>query len=145
MKLSCRLICFLSISLFFFNCSGNIEIKPEAKESATFVTTQFSDNGKTIDSIVKAYNCEGVEYNNWTENDATDSCLTVCLINSTKVPSSGNINNPVFTAMATAIKKSLAKPQDYNSYYIIFVNKDSVNGAEIKVHSAGMQIQNSEL
>ena len=145
MKHTFKVICFLSIAFGLTYCSANKNTEVENKKVSSFVTPEFRDNGKTIDSIVKAYNCESVEYDNWTENDATDSCLTVCLINSTKAPLFGNINDPVFTAMATSIKKSLAKPQDYNEYYIVFVKTDTISGTVTKVHSAGMQIRSSEL
>jgi len=73
--------------------------------------------------------------------------LTVCLINSSKVPKSSNPaeDGKQLKGIASSIKNSLANPQKYNSFYIIFVKKENVNGEEIKVHSAGMEIPSSAL
>ena len=102
----------------------------------------YKDNGKTIDSLKKAFACDSIVYENWGLNTASDQCLTVCLVNSTNVPL---LNNPdsnllVFKNIAASIQQALAKPQDYKKYSIIFVNKMMVNGEEVKVHSAGMDL-----
>ncbi len=93
------------------------------------------------------YNCESINYENWDDKETTDSCLTVCFINSTKVPSGNKLDENVnqFKAIALTINKSLAKPQTYKSFYIIFLKKDNVNGQETKVHSAGMEIASADL
>lgn len=110
---------------------------------------EFADNGKTIDSLKKVYNCESVDFENWENKKATDSCLTVRLINSSKVPKSYNVDESVnqFKAIALAINKSLVKPQNYKSFYIIFVekDKDNVTGLKMEAHSAGMKIRRAEL
>ena len=144
MKLTFRLFYVLTISLCFYNCSNN---HTKNKEVATIGQPEFLDNGKTIDSLIKAYNCESIEYDNWKDNDANDSCLTVCLINSNKVPSGGDVdeNANQIKEIALSVKKVLVKPQNYNSYYIIFVKKDKVNGLETKAHSAGMEIPSTAL
>ena len=144
MKLTFRFFSVLTISLFFYSCSNN---DTKSKEVAVIGQPNFVDGGKTIDSLVKAYNCESVEYDNWKDNDATDSCLTVCLINSSKVPKSNNPDEDgnQLKGIASSIKKSLANPQKYNSFYIIFIKKENVNGEETKVHSAGMEIPSSAL
>jgi hypothetical protein len=106
----------------------------------------FLDKGKTVDSIQKAYTCESIEYENWEENDATDSCLTVCFINSTKAPAedAGDSINP-FKGIATAIKKSLAKPERYSSYNIVFIKKEVAKGVTTKNLTSGMKIPVTEL
>ena len=144
MKLTIRLFFLLTVSLCFYNCSNN---GTKSKEFIKNRQPDFVDNGKTVDSLIKVYNCESIEYNNWEDNDATDSCLTVCLINSNKVPSGDNVNGNVnqLKGIALSIKNSLAKPENYNSLYIIFVKKDNVNGLETKNHSAGMKIPTTEL
>ncbi|WP_269242087.1 hypothetical protein [Flavobacterium limnophilum] len=112
---------------------------------ATMGQPAFADNGKTIARLKKAYHCESINYENWDNKKETDSCLTVCLTNSTKVPSMTNPDSRELTEIAASIKKSLAKPQNYKSYYIIFVKKDKFNGEETKVHSLGQEIRSKDL
>ena len=144
MKLTFRLFYLLTILLCFYNCTSN---DTKNKGLAEIEQPEFADNGKAIDSLKKVYNCESVDYENWGDKKATDSCLTVCLINSSKVPTGNNIDENVnqFKSIALTINKSLAKPQTYKSFYIIFVKKEKVNGQETKVHSAGMEIASAEL
>ncbi len=144
MKLTFEFPFLLIISFSLFSCSSN-----DTKDERLVVSLQpdFSDNGKTVDSIKKAYNCESIEYDNWGDKEAVDSCLTVCLINSTKIPPINNVDETAgqFKAIALAMKKSLAKPQDYKTIYIVFVRKESFNGVEGKSHSAGMELATVEL
>jgi hypothetical protein len=144
MKFTYRLLIALITSLCFYNCSSN---DTKSKVVAEIGQPELNDNGKTIDSLKEVYNCEGIHYDNWGHKKATDSCLTVCLINSNSVPSASNVDSNVneLKGIASSIKKSLAKPQNYKSYYIIFVKKDNVNGMETKTHSAGMEINSTEL
>lgn len=108
---------------------------------------EFVDNGKTVDSLKKAYNCENIDFENWGGKKEIDSCLTVCLINSSKVPSAGNTDPDKqylqLNEIASAIKKSLAKPHIYKLFYIIFIEKDKVN--EVEVHSLGVEIRSKDL
>jgi len=144
MKLTFSLFYLLTLSLCFYSCKSN---DTKNKSVLEVIQHEFADNGKTIDSLKNVYNCESINYENWGDKTTTDSCLTVCLINSTKVPSGNNVDENVnqFKAIALTINKSLAKPQTYKSFYIIFVKKDKVNGQETKVHSAGMEIASAEL
>lgn len=144
MKLTFRLYYLLTLSLFFYNCTSN---DTNHKGLSEVKQPEFADNGKTIDSLKKVYNCESINYENWDDKETTDSCLTVCFINSTKVPSGNKLDENVnqFKAIALTINKSLAKPQTYKSFYIIFLKKDNVNGQETKVHSAGMEIASADL
>ncbi|MEJ7627097.1 MAG: hypothetical protein WKF35_09550 [Ferruginibacter sp.] len=144
MNLTFKLFFVLTISFCFYNCSNTLT---KSKKATATGQPEFIDNGKAIDSLLKAYNCESVEYDNWKDNDATDSCLTVCLINSNKVLAGDNPdeNGNQLEGIALSIKRSLAKPQKYNSFYIIFVKKEKVNGEDIRVHSAGMEIRSSAL
>lgn len=144
MKLTFRLFYLLTISLCFCNRTSN---DTKNKELTEIEQPEFTDKGKTIDSLKKVYNCESVDFENWGDKKITDSCLTVCLINSTKVPTGNGVDENVnqFKAIALTINKSLAKPHTYKSFYIIFVKKESVYGLETKVHSAGMEIASAEL
>ncbi len=137
-----RLFFILTISLCFYNCSST---HPKTAALATMGQPAFADNGKTIARLKKAYHCESINYENWDNKKETDSCLTVCLTNSTKVPSMTNPDSRELTEIAASIKKSLAKPQNYKSYYIIFVKKDKFNGEETKVHSLGQEIRSKDL
>jgi hypothetical protein len=139
-----KLFYFFTISLFFCSCASN---NTKNKDSEEMVQPAFADNGKAIDSLKQVYNCESINYEHWENKKATDSCLTVCLINSAKVPARDNADDSAnqLKAIASAIKKSLAKPDNYKSFYIIFVKKDSALGQEIKVHSDGMEIKSAEL
>lgn len=142
MKQIFYLFIFSTISLFYFSCASN-----NTKSKINALEPEFVDNGKTIDSLIKLYKCESIEYENWDENDALDSCLTVCLINSKILPSNNNPeeSSNQLKGIALSIKKALVVPQIYNSYYIIFVKKEKVFGSELKIHSDGMKIPNTEL
>lgn len=142
MKLKFCFFFILTISLCLYNCSST---HPKTAALATMGQPEFADNGKTIAHLKKAYHCKSINYENWDNKKETDSCLTVCLINSTKVPSMDNPDSRELTEIAASIKKSLAKPQNYKSYYIIFVKKDKFNGEEIKVHSLGQEIRSKDL
>ncbi|MEI7735412.1 MAG: hypothetical protein WCI49_08090 [Ferruginibacter sp.] len=139
MKSTTLLVYVLCITFAFCQC------KTPAKEKQlieAMPAPAYKDNGKTIDSLKKAFACDSIVYENWGLNTASDQCLTVCLVNSTNVPL---LNNPdsnllVFKNIAASIQQALAKPQDYKQYSIIFVNKMMVNGEEVKVHSAGMDL-----
>jgi hypothetical protein len=144
MKPKFRLFCLLTISLCFYNCSGTYT---KNKELATMGQPEFVDNGKTVDSLKKVYNCESIDYENWGDKKETDSCLTVCLINSSIVPLVDNADKQhlQLKEIASTIKKSLTKPQIYKSFYIIFIEKVKVGGEEFKVHSLGGEIRSKDL
>ncbi len=140
MKTTIRLLFLFSASLYFCNCSNN---GTKSKELTEITQPEFADNGKTIDSLKKVYNCESIDYENWDDKKITDSCLTVCLINSTQVPSGDYVDQ--LKGIALTIKNSLKNPQAYKSFYIIFLKKENVNGMEAKSHSAGMEIPSAQL
>jgi hypothetical protein len=144
MKKTIQLLFLFSASLYFFSCSAN---EANSKEPTEITQPEFADNGKTVDSLQKVYNCESINFENWGDKKTTDSCLTVCLVNSTKVPSGGNVDSTAdqLKGIASLIKKSLTKSQNYKSFYIIFIKKDNLNGLETKTHSAGMEISSSQL
>ena len=144
MKTAIQFLFLFSASLYFCSCSDNGK---KSKEPTDLTQPDFADNGKTIDSLKNVYNCESINYENWGDKKITDSCLTVCLINSTEVPSGGDVDSTAsqLKGIASSIKKSLTKSQTYKSFYIIFIKKENVNGIETKNHSQGMEIQSSEL
>ena len=88
MKSFFRIFYMLTISLCFCNCSNH---DTKSNEVVAARQPDFVDNGKAVDSLKKVYSCESIEYDNWKDNDASDSCLTVCLINSNKVVLSPHI------------------------------------------------------
>jgi len=144
MKLTFRLYFLLIISLFFSSCSRN-EIKSTQLKEVT--EPEFNDNDKTVDSLKQAYNCQNIEYNNWDVNEASDSSLTVELVNSTKVVWFDNIDSTSLQlkGIALAIRKALIKPESYKSFYIVFIENGIVKGQEIKIHKSGMKILSKDL
>ena len=143
MKVTGRLFYLLAFSICICHFAGNAA----KNKKRIVVQPEFADNGTTIDSLKKVFRCESIDFYNWNRRKTTDSCLTVCLINSTKVPSGYNLEEKVkvFKEIAIAVKKSLAKPQYYKSYDIIFVEKEVINGGEVRSHTAGMELTSAEL
>ena len=144
MRVKSNIIYLLTISICLCKCSDKETI---SKEFRGVRQPLFNDLGKAIESLKNVYNCESVDFENWEDNNETDSCLTVRLINSTKVPLLADIDEPVneLETIASSKKKALAKPQAYKSFYIIFIKKEFVNGEEIQVHSAGMEVASAAL
>lgn len=105
---------------------------------------EFKDDGKTVASLMKAYNCEAIEYENWGDDDATDSSLTICLINSNKVPT-GDQSDSQLKDIALQIKKAVKHPEMYRSYYIIFVKRENHSGTIFSSHTTGSNILSKEL
>ena len=115
MKTTIQFLFLFSASLYFCSCSDN---RTKSKEPTELTQPEFADNGKTVDSLKNVYNCESINYENWGDKKTTDSCLTVCLINSTKVPSGGDVDSTAgqLKGIASSIKKSLTKSQTYKSF-----------------------------
>ena len=135
-----------AVTLSLTLCFCTSDNKPKSKGTNTSaLTPQFRDNGKTIDSLKSVYNFEGIEYENWEDDDATDSSLTVSFINSKKLPSK-DIDEGVkeFKAIASSIHKSIVDTSKYNSYYIIFVKKDTIGNMVNGSHTAGMDVSVKE-
>lgn len=106
---------------------------------------KFNDNGKVIDSLKKAYNCETINFENWGDKKVNDSCLTICLINSSKIPAFSDVEGSVkqFKSIASAVKKSLTQP--YKSFNIVFIKKEKVNFIDVSSNAAGMELSNEDL
>jgi hypothetical protein len=144
MKLATRILILFAVSLCLYYY---FVIYNSSKWLTKIEQPEFTDNGRTVDSLKKVYNCESLDYENWNDRPALDSCLTFCLINSTNVPKWDDVDEAVnqFRAMALAVKHALAKPQYYKVFHIVFVKSETINGQEIKVHAAGMEISGASL
>jgi hypothetical protein len=132
----------LALSLGF--CTS--DNKAKGKETNTSaLAPQFRDDGRTIDSLQSVYYFEGVEYENWEDDDASDSSLTVSFINSRKLPSK-DIDAGVheFKAIASSIHRSIVDTNKYKSYYIIFVERDTIGNVVGRTHTAGMDVSVKE-
>lgn len=107
----------------------------------------FTDNGKTLDSLKKVYKCETIEYKNSADTKIVDSCLTVYLINSTKILSDKDFNKNAhqLKSVAVAVMHVLTQPQDYTTIYVFFVNRFSQNGSEKTIHTAGLEMSTKGL
>lgn|GEM_PF-2141858 len=139
-KISLMIIFIITIT--YCSCSD----KNKRNSERTSAAPRFNDNGNTIDSLKSAYSFETVEYENWEDDDTIDSSLTVCFINSKKVLHADfDARLTEFKAIAASLRKSVAEPNLYNSYYIIFVKRDTTNGIVSESHTAGMDKSVKEL
>lgn len=107
----------------------------------------FIDNGKTIDSLKKAYSCEKIACENSADKKMVDSCLTVYLINSTNVLSENDVNKNAhhLKNIAVAIMDVLTQPKEYKTIYVFFVNRFIQNGREKTIHTAGLELSTKGL
>lgn len=131
-----RTTLFLLVSSFFiFGCNHISSVKPA-----------FKDGDRTLHNLISKYQCENIEFENWTSDDLKDSTLTICLINSkTFHRMSPDSSLEEFKSVASQIKHSLEKPDAYNSYYVIFVKKEGNFVWQTRNHSAGSDIPSSDL
>lgn len=141
MKSTTLFLYVMTIAISFCQCNTPAS---ENIPMGVMPAPEYKDNGKTIDSLKNAFACDSIVYENWGMNIAADKCLTVCLVNSNKVPS-GQINNSdsnfvLFKNIASSIQQALAKPEDYKQFSIIFVKKMMVNGEAIQVHTGGIDL-----
>lgn len=104
---------------------------------------------QTLKKLKNTYQCDSIEIEltNWEEDDAAESTLTVCLINSKAIPPSGADDSyQELVKIASQIKEALKKPKKYNSYYIIFVSRQKHSpGTTFDAHTLGANIPASEL
>ncbi len=141
MKLSIHLALYFFTSLLLITSINNLQAQQK------LISPSFIDNGKIIDSLKKAYNCETIAYENTADKKMVDSCLTVYLINSTDVLSDNDFNKNAnhLKNVAVAIKHALANPQDYKTIYVFFDRKYSQNGREKKMHTGGIELSTKGL
>jgi len=123
----------LIATVYFINCSDRS------------ITPEFKDAGSTLNNLKTTYNCETIEFENWKPDDAKDSTLTVCLINSKALPSIPKENQlEHMKLIATQIKKALKNPELFNSYYVIFVKKEGALFVS-RSHTSGVTIRSQDL
>ena len=140
MRLLPKMIFLIVISLSLSYCGFNDKTM-EANSNGSGMAPLFKDDGKTIDSLKGVYRFKEIEYENWEDDDAVDSSLTVSFINSEKMPAGDlDANAAEFNGIARSIRNSIAQPAQYKSYYIIFVKKDGSFLTMTKVHSTGMDV-----
>jgi len=106
----------------------------------------FKDGGKAAERLKTVYECEGIEFENWGDHDAADSTLTVCLINSKRVPT-GGVEDIMkrLKAIARQMKSAVKYPANYKSYYIIFVKRETHFGETMRSHTQGADIASKDL
>lgn len=137
MKSEISLILSVFLAISFSSCSVNEQPS---------IAPQFTDNGKTIDSIKVEYSAENFEFENWEEDDASDSSLTICLVNSKGLFSKGiDLKVQEFKSIASRIRNSLADKTKYKSYYIIFVKSEKTGFSSTRSHTDGMDIPVEQL
>src|SRR5690348_6937222 len=83
-----------------------------AKSDTASKPPQFKDGGVTVKKLKDEFNCEAIEFENRGENDANDSTLTICLINSKKLsPENEEQTLNQIRAVASNIKNALRHPE----------------------------------
>src|SRR3954468_24603551 len=81
----------LAIPLCLFACQWNKSIEPA-----------FKDGGLTVRNLKDEWKCERIDFENWEGDDARDSSLTICLINSNSVPNPRSDNSMAILKMIAA-------------------------------------------
>lgn len=128
-------VLFLSvITICYSGCSKDTSVPPE-----------FNDGGKAVEKLKITYQCEGIEFENWEDDDTADSALTICLINSQILPSikSAEERYGHLVAVASQIKQSLKYPEKYRSFDVVFVERKgfTVSGPSINSFSGDIPSQ----
>lgn len=117
-----------------------------AKTDTASKPPQFKDGGVIVKKLKDEFNCEAIEFENRGENDANDSTLTICLINSKKLsPENEEQTLSQIRAVASNIKNALRHPERYNAYHVIFVKREKALSATMNAHTAGATISAKEL
>jgi hypothetical protein len=138
-----------TLSLSFSDCTSS-SMAHSGASTASSLSPQFRDNGRTMDSLKGVYQFEKVEYENWEEDDGTDSTLTVLFINSEKPPARGaegdvDVFAGDFKKVASSIHRVLLHPNRYRSYYIIFVKREKLGATLRDSHRAGLNVRVTDL
>jgi hypothetical protein len=106
----------------------------------------FTDGGKTIANLAALYKCERIEFENWEQDDAVDSILTVCLINNKiRFAKSAEAEVGEMKAIARKVAAVISYPKRYKSYYIIFVKRGLMSGEPVNVHAGGSEFLSTTL
>ncbi|NEU09708.1 hypothetical protein GZH53_15375 [Flavihumibacter sp. R14] len=115
------------------------------KGTSSSVPPEFNDGGKAVENIKIAYQCESIEFENWEDDDAADSVLTICLINSQMLAcvKSAEEKFEHLVAVASQIKPSLKYPEKYKSYHVVFVEQKgfSLSGRSVNSVSGDIPAQ----
>ena len=118
----------------FSGCSNNTSVPPD-----------FNDGGKALENLKITYQCESIEFENWEDDDAVDSALTICLINSQILSSVKSTEQKWehLIAVASQIKQCLKYPEKYKSYEVIFVERKgfSLSGRSLNSVSGDIPAQ----
>ena len=129
-----RITLILSVLFSFVSCSDNS------------MPPTFKDGNNTISGLQSKYKCEGIEFENWEDDDKTDSTLTICLINSSALPSTAvDQSYLVLKEIATQVKHAVKRPELYKSYYVIFVKKQNSFWMESRAHTMGSDFNTKDL
>jgi hypothetical protein len=109
-----RIFFVSAIALCLFSCSPSYETYPP----------EFTDNGATVQSLKNKYGMESIEFEAYPKVDTADSVLSISLVNDkTKPPLESR--NTFVKEIARQIKDVLKTPEKYNSYIIVFVNRQT--------------------
>lgn len=106
----------------------------------------FKAGSNTTDSLRMTYKCDAIEFENWGDNDLTDSTLTIGLINSQafdQMPDEMQLRQ--LDLIGTAVKNSLQYPERYKAYYIIFMKRSGKFLFEGTVHTFGSELSAESL
>ena len=106
----------------------------------------FKAGSHTVDSLRTTYKCEAIEFENWDDNDLTDSTLTIGLINSeafNQMPDESQSEQ--LSLIGTAVKNSLQHPERYKTYYVIFMKRSGRFLFEGTVHTYGGELSAGSL
>jgi hypothetical protein len=136
MKNSIKLLVIFTLCIFVKACSSaGQKTKPD-------VYKEFADNGRTVDSLQKAFQCESITLDKWEASDVSDSTFSFCFINAETV---STWDNDRIKEIAKSLKKALLNPTKYNSYQIVFVksHKNFIGGTQ--GHQFGGTISSKDL
>jgi hypothetical protein len=106
----------------------------------------FKAGSTLINDLQKTYQCTAIEFENWDEDDLTDSTLTIGLINSEAfVQMSDKIQTKQLNLVGTAVKNSLKYPERYKVYYVIFMRRSGKFLFEGTAHTYGAELPANQL
>lgn len=136
-----QVIILITLIFSLMNCSQKQD------KGQDRIKENFADNDHLLDSISKVFNSEKITLDKWEEESVTDSTFSLTIINAKQVPNRSNIDSSVtlFKALAKAAQQALKNGAKYNSYQIVFVKTDTINGQVNKLHESGMTIKNNEI
>jgi hypothetical protein len=135
MRMSIHSFLIGAIILGSLGCQRNKSIEPD-----------FKDGGLAVKRLQQQWRCERIDFENWEDDDAVDSSLTICLINSHSVPNpTSDKSVEILRTIAREIMQSLQHPEKYKSFYVIFVKEEGSGLSAIRSHTLGGDIRKSDL